>query len=216
MKSVQYKAIGKVVHAGLSADKLRPLTEWKANSNGSLSCPSKEIGGCGDSLLELKHIFSENWLSELEEKAEALLQTYNFVKLPDMSARCSCFNPSNRVDYEREKLRKAACREESDDNYIYCPNAAEIQQEELEHFQKHWFKGQPVIIRNVLNFTLGLSWEPKVILRALRERSKIKDESDLFKVKAINCLNWSHVSVITFLHKTLSVIDLCCGFKICI
>ncbi|XP_038975533.1 uncharacterized protein LOC103717076 isoform X1 [Phoenix dactylifera] len=196
MKSLQYKAIGKgYVHAGLSADKPRPLTEWRANSNGSLTCPSKELGGCGSSLLDLKHIFSENRLSELEEKAEALLQTYNFVKLPDMSARCFCFNPSNRVDYEREKLRKAACREESDDNFIYCPNAEEIEQDELEHFQQHWFKGQPVIIRNVLNFTLGLSWEPEVILRALRERSKIKDESDLFEVKAINCLNWSHVGM---------------------
>lgn len=176
-------------------DKLRALTEWKANSNGSLTCLLKEIGGCGSSLLELKCIFSESWLSDLREKAEALLERYDFVKLPDMSTHCTCFNSSNWVDCESEKIRKAACRVESDDNYIYCPDAEEIQQEELEHFQQHWFKGQPVIIRNVLNFTLGLSWEPKIILHALHERSKIKDESNLFAVKAIDCLNWSQAGM---------------------
>ncbi|GKV21516.1 hypothetical protein SLEP1_g31490 [Rubroshorea leprosula] len=36
---------------------------------------------------------------------------------------------------------------------------------DLEHFQKHWAKGEPVIVRDVLNDASGLSWEPMTVVR---------------------------------------------------
>ena len=37
--------------------------------------------------------------------------------------------------------------------------ARDDQYGELEHFQKHWVKGEPVIVRGVLELTSGPSWE---------------------------------------------------------
>ncbi|KAF9610701.1 hypothetical protein IFM89_024140 [Coptis chinensis] len=36
------------------------------------------------------------------------------------------------------------------------------QYSDLNHFQKHWIKGELVIVRDVLEFTSGLSWDPLV------------------------------------------------------
>ncbi|CAL5378808.1 unnamed protein product [Camellia sinensis] len=39
---------------------------WKANSNGSIPCPSKEYGSCGCLSLTLKRIFKMNWVAKLK------------------------------------------------------------------------------------------------------------------------------------------------------
>ncbi|WOL01249.1 lysine-specific demethylase JMJ25 isoform X1 [Canna indica] len=171
-----------------------PLGEWKVNIDCSISCPPKEIGGCGSSLLELKCMFDENFLAGLEEKAERISKSNEFTEFNNSSAPCSCKHDHN--DSCSKMLRKAACRENTDDNYLYCPSATDIQQErELEHFQKHWEKGEPVIVRDVLHLTSGLSWEPAVMWRALRERSVSKVVSEKFAVKAIDCLDWCEVEI---------------------
>jgi lysine-specific demethylase 3 len=54
-------------------------------------------------------------------------------------------------------------------------------------------KGQPVIVRDVLELTSGLSWEPMVMWRALREK-KDKDEPERLSVTALECLSWSEVT----------------------
>lgn len=63
----------------------------------------------------------------------------------------------------------------------------------MEHFQKHWVRGEPVIVRGVFEKTTGLSWEPMVMWRAIRERKmqKFKDEGST--VKAIDCFDWCEV-----------------------
>ncbi|CAN1810863.1 Lysine-specific demethylase JMJ28 [Linum perenne] len=53
--------------------------------------------------------------------------------------------------------------EDSHDNLLYCPNVQDINGDNLEHFQKHWGKGQPVKVRNVLLGTSDLSWDPIVM-----------------------------------------------------
>ncbi|KAG1361202.1 lysine-specific demethylase JMJ25 [Cocos nucifera] len=184
-----------VNRVAISIDRMTHMTGWKANSDGSISCPPKEIGGCGSSLLELKCMFPEKLLYRLEERADAIARSNKFAKFGAMSGSCSCFAASGNINAGSEMLRKAACRENSDDNYLYCPTARDMQQGELKHFQNHWLKGEPVIVRDVLELTSGLSWEPMVMWRALREKTKSKASSEQLAVKAIDCLDWCEVEI---------------------
>ncbi|XP_058075998.1 uncharacterized protein LOC131224705 [Magnolia sinica] len=166
-----------------------PVSEWKANDDGSIPCPPKEMGGCDDGLLELRCIFRDNWLSELERKAQEMAGNHK-IEVPNTSAQCSCFSKDGQIDFGNENLRKAASREDSMDNYLYCPTARDIRSGELGHFQSHWINGEPVIVRNVLEFTSGLSWEPMVMYRAFREASNSKSGFEYLEVMAIDCLDW--------------------------
>ncbi|XP_073012145.1 lysine-specific demethylase JMJ29-like isoform X1 [Typha latifolia] len=168
---------------------------WKANGDGSIPCPPKELGGCGSCLLELKCMFPETLLSELEEKADAIVNSKNFTKFQDIQSPCSCFAGSDMRNSSSGSLRPASSREGSNDNYLYCPTARDIEQGELEHFQKHWMKGEPVIVRDVLELTYGLSWEPMVMWRALREKKRYKAKSENLAVKSIDCLDWCEVEI---------------------
>ncbi|XP_065003677.1 lysine-specific demethylase JMJ26-like isoform X2 [Musa acuminata AAA Group] len=179
----------------VSADYLSCLREWKANSDGSISCPPKEIGGCGSSILELKCMFDEKFLSGLEERGDEIVKSNQFTKYSNKSDKCPCNITSGQNDCAGKMQRKAACRENSDDNYLYCPSASDAQNGEIEHFQKHWEKGEPVIVRDVLELTSGLSWEPLVMWRALRERTVSKEAPEKFAVKAIDCLDWCEVEI---------------------
>uniref|UniRef100_A0A803MNW6 JmjC domain-containing protein n=1 Tax=Chenopodium quinoa TaxID=63459 RepID=A0A803MNW6_CHEQI len=40
-------------------------------------------------------------------------------------------------------MRKCASRKDSSDNYLYCPDARDIQHRDLKHFQCHWLKDWP-------------------------------------------------------------------------
>ncbi|RWR73183.1 lysine-specific demethylase JMJ25-like protein [Cinnamomum micranthum f. kanehirae] len=174
------------------ADPVSPLIEWKADGNGRIPCPPKELGGCGESLLDLKCIFPKNWVEDLEAKAEEIVHNYEY---PEMSEECSCFE-DGQIGVANTNSRKAASREDSKDNYLYCPTARDIQRGDLDHFQRHWSKGEPVIVRNVLERTSGLSWEPMVMWRAFREIIRTKtDKSKSLSVKAIDCLDWCEVEI---------------------
>ncbi|KAA8532121.1 hypothetical protein F0562_006737 [Nyssa sinensis] len=150
-----------------SEDNKRPTFVWKAKETGDIPCPPKEMGGCGRDRLELKRVFPESWVSELKKKVEKMVETHELAIVPRISTQCcSCF-----------KL-----------------NASDIQQGDLEHFQRHWIKGEPIIVSNVLEFTSGLSWEPMVMWRAFREIRYTKGSSDLV-VGAIDCLDWCEADI---------------------
>lgn len=170
-------------------DRLKYSFEWKSTSNGDIPCPPNEIGGCSNCRLELKRIFHENWVSELVKKVEEAAHCYHLPQVSTTFSQCMCSKMN-----DDNMLRKVASREISDDNYLYCPTSRDIQQEGLEHFQRHWIRGEPVIVRNVLEHTSGLSWEPMVMWRALRGRMNSKNVSKLLEVKAIDCLAWCEVS----------------------
>ncbi|KAI3882606.1 hypothetical protein MKW92_035785 [Papaver armeniacum] len=173
--------------------KLKP--KWKAGSNGSIPCSSEEVDACGSGHLELKCILPENWVSELKRKAEEIALKYELWDvLATRKQRCSCFNSVGNIDLDKNNLRRSAYREDSDDNYLYCPIAREIQHGDMQHFQKHWVKGEPVIVRNVVDFTTGLSWEPMVMWRALRKVNNSKS-SPYLALKAIDCLDWCEVEI---------------------
>ncbi|MCL7027067.1 hypothetical protein MKW94_015565, partial [Papaver nudicaule] len=175
-------------------DHVKLIPKWKARSNGSIPCSADGVDACGNGNLELKRILPENWVSELKRRAEEMTVKY---ELRDMLGtrrqRCSCFNSVGNVDLDKNNLRRSAYRENCDDNYLYCPIAREIQHGDVQHFQNHWIKGEPIIVRNVVDFTDGLSWEPMVMWRAFRKRNS-KGPSYL-ALKAIDCLDWCEVEI---------------------
>lgn len=155
-----------------------PSTEWNANDDGSVTCPSKDIGGCNKCILELKRILPCQWISNLEVKARCLLGD---DQTEQTDFRC-------KYVARTDPLRKAASRENTNDNYLYSPDSSDIQTVGLSSFQKHWINGEPVIVRNVLEQATGLSWEPMVMWRALSENPEAETGSNFFEVKAIDCL----------------------------
>ncbi|KAI3818984.1 hypothetical protein L1987_12806 [Smallanthus sonchifolius] len=162
---------------------------WKANMNASIPCPPKARGGCGIGMLELKRIYEADWVDELVAKSEALTSNFQMVNV-DFGERCPlCPNVENN-----DIARKSASREGSNDNFLYCPNAIDLEDNDFEHFQMHWRRGEPVVVRNVEKKTCGLSWEPLVMMRAFRT-AKIKLKEENRCVKAIDCLDLCEVEI---------------------
>ncbi|XP_066320924.1 lysine-specific demethylase JMJ26-like isoform X3 [Miscanthus floridulus] len=177
--------IDNVVPADNSTSSLR---QWSVNNDGTIPCPPNAFGGCGSSLLELKCLFEEKFIAELLEKANSVVNNGSKVKME--GSKCYCFTESGDMDVGIS--RKSASRENSCDNYIYCPTATDVQNGSLDHFQEHWLKGEPVIVRDTLALTSGLSWEPMVMWRALREK---RDKVERLSVLALECLGWCEVDV---------------------
>lgn len=168
-------------------------TKWKIKNDGSIPCLPKEHGGCGMGSLALRRIFDANWVEKLIRAAEKFTSNYQLPEV-DFSRKCSlCFPASSpQGGNDSSNVRQAACREYSQDNFLYCPNAPDLGDAEFKHFQMHWRRGEPVIVRNALAMSSGLSWEPMVMLRAFKNATK-KLKQDHFCVKAIDCLDWCEV-----------------------
>ncbi|XP_059292859.1 lysine-specific demethylase JMJ29-like isoform X10 [Lycium ferocissimum] len=60
--------------------------------------------------------------------------------------------------------------------------AVDTRRANFRHFRLHLCKGEPVVVTNVLDNALGLSWEPMVMWRIFRLITKAAD--------VLNCLNW--------------------------
>jgi lysine-specific demethylase 3 len=182
----------------------KTVVPWKANSDGSIPCPPKEKGGCGGSHLDLKFLQTETILSELEDRADKLVRSGTFKEgVANASDRCPCSDHS-------DKRTQAANRDGSGDNYLYSPIAEDIQDDDLVHFQKHWAEGEPVIVSDVLRLTAGLSWEPSVMVRALRERKTAN-----LAVEALDCLDLCEVRTSTLLYDGSTIWTINC-FYTCI
>lgn len=172
-------------------------SQWKPHKSGRIPCPPKTLGGCSEGILELKSLRGSDYVSKLLARAEEISDEYKLF--PDsLEQRCSCFDPVSESGTNKLKSLKAASREDSSDNYLYYPNAVELQPKDLSHFQYHWLKGEPVIVKNVLDLTCGLSWEPLVMWRAFRQIKNL-NHSTLLNVVAIDCLNLCEVSWFLFL-----------------
>lgn len=164
-------------------------SQWRTNKDGTISCPSKELGGCGTGKLALRRIFDANLVDNLIRKSQDVTKNYQSPKI-DFSKGCSFCDENGGV-------RRASYRENSEDNFLYCPSAVYSEGNEFEHFQMHWASGEPVVVRNVLAKSSGLSWEPMVIRRAFfNARKKVqRDSSCVNTVKAIDCVDWCEVEV---------------------
>ncbi|CAL5195034.1 unnamed protein product [Lathyrus oleraceus] len=177
------------------SDMLSPFPEWKANSDGNIPCPPKQRGGCSSALLELRRIYKANWVAKLLNNAEDLTRNYAPLDV-DITEKCSVCQLNLVEGKINPEVRRAAFRDDNKDNFLYSPNALGISDDEIEHFQRHWMRGEPVVVRNVLDKTSGLSWEPMVMWRALRETgSKVKFKEETQSVKAVDCLDWCGVEI---------------------
>ncbi|CAH9142970.1 unnamed protein product [Cuscuta epithymum] len=170
-------------------------SEWKSEESGRIPCPPEDMGGCNIGTLELKHLLGETHVSELLAEAEEIVHRFSLDEKPESSQRwCSCLKTIDEKDIGDSNVRRAASREGSGDNFLYCPVAKDIQDEDLKHFRWHWLRGEPVIVSNVLENTSGLSWEPMVMWRACRQIKNLNHEL-LLDVAAINCMDWCEVDV---------------------
>lgn len=166
------------------------FSTWKLNSDSSIPCPPKECGGCGTSTLELRRLWKKDWVEKLITNAEECTLHFRPSDV-DIAHECSsCTTSSDSI------RRQAAFRKNAHDNFLYSPNAVDLAEDDIAHFQSHWMRAEPVIVRNVLEKTSGLSWEPMVMWRACREMDpKLKcNEEETKKVKALDCLDWCEVS----------------------
>nr|XP_043621980.1 lysine-specific demethylase JMJ25-like [Erigeron canadensis] len=160
---------------------------WKALIDGSIPCPPKDIGGCNFGILELKHIMPSDWVAKVLEEAQEIYTTYD---IPEASMECCmCYNNSDM------KLEREAMQEKRNASYLYTLKAKDIEPRDMQHFQLHWSKGEPVIVSDVLSTSSGLSWEPMVLWRAFHDTTTREDDSLAFEVNAINCLDWSEVNL---------------------
>lgn len=177
------------------ADMSCNVPDWNAEVDGRIPCPPKVRGGCGREMLVLKRIFVADWVDNLIKSAEDLIVKYQPPD-NDFSQGCSLCDPMNIAQNGAtdSEVRWAASRESSHDNFLYCPNAVHLEDNDFEHFQMHWMQGEPVIVRNVLEKGSGLSWEPMVMWRAFIGAKKILKE-EVAKFKAIDCLDWCEVCV---------------------
>ncbi|KAL5080050.1 hypothetical protein RYX36_008473 [Vicia faba] len=128
-----------------------------------------------EGVLELRSFYPPNHITDLLDEAEKLVDKHKHHKpmIADETYKNlhSCLN------------RKAASREGSNDNNIYCPEAKIAYPEDLLQFQWHWRKEEPVIVRNLLGggtFS-SLLWEPSHMSHAISQKHET--------VKAINCLS---------------------------
>ncbi|EYU23675.1 hypothetical protein MIMGU_mgv1a020177mg [Erythranthe guttata] len=167
---------------------------WRSVEVGIIPCPPQWFGGCGEGILELKCIFPENWVLKLLSRAGELVKGQDFEDLPKTCEECPCLNFFGENVMASDKLCRAASRQDSRDNFLYCPTAKDLQHDDMKHFQLHWLKGEPVIVNGVLETTLGLSWAPMVMARAFRQNRK-KENEVLVDVTAINCLDLCEVVI---------------------
>ncbi|XP_022716006.1 lysine-specific demethylase JMJ25 isoform X2 [Durio zibethinus] len=159
-----------------------------------ISCPPRKFGGCGDGFLDLRCILPLRWFKELEISAEEIVGSYELPEAFDTFSFCSL---CPGTDYEAngvKQLQEAARRENSNDNFLFYPTIMNNHGDNLEHFQKHWGKGHPVIVRNVLHDTSALSWDPVFLFCLYLKNSVAKAENEELS-KTTGCLDWFEVEI---------------------
>ncbi|TYI59303.1 hypothetical protein E1A91_D10G026400v1 [Gossypium mustelinum] len=158
-----------------------------------ISCPPSEFGGCGDGLLDLRCILPQSWFKELEVSAEEIVGSYELPEAFDTFSCCSLCPATDDEAKRVKQLQEASRRENSNDNFLFYPTILNIHGDNLEHFQKHWCKGHPVIFRNVLR-TTALSWDPIFLFCSYLKNSVAKAENEE-PSKATTCSDWFEVEI---------------------
>ncbi|GKV19137.1 hypothetical protein SLEP1_g29430 [Rubroshorea leprosula] len=172
------------------------LPSWKAPDAGfCISCPPSNVGGCGNGLLGLRCLFPLRWIKELEISAEEIVGSYEPPEAFESFSFCSLCVGMDHEANRFKQLQEAARREDSNDNFLYYPTVLDNQGDNLDHFQKHWSRGHPVIVRNVLQNTSDLSWDPLFLFCSYLKNNVAKPKNDEEVAKATSCLDWFEVEI---------------------
>ncbi|GAQ79928.1 transcription factor jumonji (jmjC) domain-containing protein [Klebsormidium nitens] len=187
------------------------LPPWLPTERGKIVCPGKEWGGCGKGDLELRSLQGDKWMEKLDRGLREIVGGGS-EKAEELPCECVSVAPakdpvagSSRISYDlglakRSNLRRAASRADSAANFIYSPDASDIKANPagaLEHFQRHWARGEPVIVRGIQNRADALSWDPNVMCTAVKETAKDRDTWERKEVAAVDCLDWNSVKIKT-------------------
>ncbi|CAI8583677.1 unnamed protein product [Vicia faba] len=119
---------------------------------------------CCDGFLELRSFYPPSHIADLVDEAKKFVDKY-MHRMPVISDK-------THKNLHSSLNRKAASRKESSDNDIYCPEAKNTCPEDLLHFQWHWRKGEPVIVRELLGGTYNSLWNPSSMSRAICQKHK--------------------------------------------
>ncbi|CAI9292666.1 unnamed protein product [Lactuca saligna] len=186
------------LHGGLrdlkntTADKRRSLCtilwNWKTNEDGSINCPPKNLGGCGDNILTLFSHHPFNWTKDLEASAKEIASNSNFTKSFNLDASsCTLCDENDKNGEKGEILIENKCL------YFSITQDQDLEDKNLEHFTKHWVKGQPIIVKDVIKNDLELNWDPVFMFCMYLERSAKSRNAKESKLKI--CSDWCEVEL---------------------
>ncbi|KAJ7523364.1 hypothetical protein O6H91_18G048900 [Diphasiastrum complanatum] len=168
---------------------------WRTNKDSSIPCAPAERG-CGSPLLILKTLHRANYLENLVKEVESFIDSDVYLFKSEVEACTICDAGSSASSgKDLPSFRLAAQRSNTNDNFIYTPHCHDAKYKELEHFQRHWVRGEPVIVKDVLTAVSDVCWEPMDLWRATQEfaRRYVHDESKL--VTAVDCFDGREVDV---------------------
>ncbi|KAL9236711.1 hypothetical protein vseg_011347 [Gypsophila vaccaria] len=178
-----------------SADLAAAASPPDSTARLHISCPPMELGGCDNSLLDLRCIFPLNWTKELEISAKETTSGQEFPQTTDNSLHCSsCASVMQPADNSKVVL-EASRRKQSHDNFIYCPNSSDDHHAVLAHFQKHWRRGHPVKVQNALQCSASLSLDPLAMFCSCLENNPSNCVNKDDGAGAVNCTEWYEVEI---------------------
>ncbi|KAI3680618.1 hypothetical protein L6452_35391 [Arctium lappa] len=164
------------------------LQNWNTNEDGSIQCPPKNLGGCGDGVLGLFCHPPVNWSKDLEASAKEIVfasKITQFLEV-DYSGCGLCDERDQREGKNEDGIL-------INNKSLYFSIQEDLGDENLQHFTKHWVKGQPIIVRDVIGSESELSWDPISMFCMYLERSA-KSRNDK-EVKLRNCSDWCEVQI---------------------
>lgn len=182
------KSIGKMpIHWPVS------LLNCEARPDGRICCPPADFGGCSDGILELRCLFPFTWMKELEVGAEELLKSSDSAEPSDASSCCSLCKEKDVKFGERSAFQIMAKGSDSNDNFLYSPTLKDLHEDKLEHFQLHWAKGHPIVVRNVFGGTSALCWDPLFIFCHFLENKCSRSRHEKQAISETTSLDWCEV-----------------------
>ncbi|KAL0727373.1 hypothetical protein Bca4012_023466 [Brassica carinata] len=154
-------------------------------------CKVKEVEGCRSNL-SLRSLYSLELTRKLEISAEEIVSCYELPEILDRYLGCPfCLGREKQFGSSIDSHLKEASRrcEDITGNFLYYPTVMDFQQNNLEHFQTHWSKGHPVIVRSVLKGGSTLNWDPVAMFCSYLRNSNRKTGN------TTDCMDWFEVEI---------------------
>lgn len=170
--------------------------KWKADADGSIPCGPVDAGGCGSSKLVLRRILKINWLAKLLKNTEEMVCG---CKVSDQEGCgvCPCTRSATSQTSETREWKLSVCSQVNGTSkkLLYSPSADDLKHDGIDHFQKHWVKGEPVIIKHAFDPSFASKWDPVSVWKGIQEMEDGRMKEEDILVKAVDFLKQSEVDV---------------------